>query len=89
MATYIPNRGNTELVWSGSWAGQTLKEKYPQLFSYSTKPKFSIQFFLEQEPDRVFRLPLSPQATAQLEEVQNILLERIGDENLNDKWTYS
>ena len=66
-----------------------MKEKYPQLFSFLAKPKCSIQFFLEQEPDRVFMLPHSQQAAAQLQEVQNFLLERIGDENLNDKWTYS
>jgi hypothetical protein len=41
------------------------------------KAKCSIRFFIDQSLDRLFSLPLSVQAAAQLEEIQSILAERI------------
>lgn len=41
---------------------QNLKDRYPQLFSFTRKPKCSLRYFLDQEVDRIFRLPLSSQA---------------------------
>ena len=37
----VPNRGNTDLFWSGSWSPSSLKEKYPHLFSFCKKPQKS------------------------------------------------
>jgi hypothetical protein len=39
LAKCNPTRGNTDLLWSGTWTDQPLKDKYPQLYSYSRKPK--------------------------------------------------
>jgi hypothetical protein len=72
-AICIPNNGNTDLLWTGNWAGQKLQDKYPQLYSFSRKPKCSIRFFLEQEIERIFSLPLSSQAARQLEDLEVFL----------------
>jgi hypothetical protein len=84
-----PLRGNTKLFWTGTWAGQPLKDRYTQLFSFNRKPKCSIRFFLNQDADNIFRLPLSVQAAAQLEEVLEIVEGINWDENAFDKWSYS
>jgi hypothetical protein len=68
-----PNRGNSAFFWSEAWSGAVLKDQYPHLFSFTKKPKCSIRFFLDQEPNRVFSLPLSTQAAAQLDEVHDLL----------------
>jgi hypothetical protein len=62
LPTYAPNKGNTILFWSDHWLDQTLKNKFPQLFSFSKKPKYS-RFFLDQDVNRLFSLPLCTQAT--------------------------
>jgi hypothetical protein len=59
--------------------GDTLKDTYPQLFSFTTKPKCSIRYFMDQETNRKFILPLSTQAAVQFEELQSLLLERVWD----------
>jgi hypothetical protein len=74
---------------SDCWYREALKDSYPQLFSFTKKPKWSIRFFIEQEVDRIFSLPLSVQAAEQLEEVEAILAERTWDEHTNDIWNYS
>ena len=76
-----PNRGNTDLFWSGSWSPSSLKEKYPHLFSFCKKPKCSIRFFLNNELEANFSLPLSFEATEEL----SILIEH----ELNRPWDES
>lgn len=39
--------------------------------------------------DRLFRLPLSHLAVAQLEEIQTSMDSRQWDENVNDLWSYT
>jgi hypothetical protein len=89
LATCRPHRGNTAIFWSDHWMGDTLKDTYPQLFSFTTKPKCSIRYFMDQETNRKFILPLSTQAAVQFEELQSLLLERVWDDNTNDSWSYS
>ena len=89
LATCHPHRGKVAIFWSDHWMGEALKDTYPQLFSFTTKPKCSIRYFLDQVTDRKFTLPLSTQAAAQFEELQALLLERVWDDNLNDIWSYS
>lgn len=47
LAISNPNSGNTALFWSETWAGQAFKDIYPQLFSFTKKPKCSIRYFLD------------------------------------------
>jgi len=89
LAVCYPNRGNTVMFWSDQWDGQALKDKFPHLYSFARKPKCSITFFLDHEEDRLFRLPLSKRAAAQLEEIHTIIESKQWDENANDQWTYT
>jgi hypothetical protein len=59
------------------------------LFSLTRKPKCSIRFFIEQGDDRLFSLPLSQQAAAQLDEIETFMQSRTWDENVNDIWSYT
>ena len=88
LAVCNPNRGKTALFWSDIWVDQTMKDKFPQLFSFTRKPKCSVRFFLDQEMDRIFSLPLSQQAVAQLEEIQQLMQVRTWDESISDAWSY-
>lgn len=89
LAVCNPNGGNTVLFWTDTWAGQPLKDKFPQLLSFTRKSKCSIRYLLDQEVDRIFSLPISSQAAAQLEEVENLLQARTWAENVNDSCSYS
>jgi len=68
---------------------QNLQELYPQLFSFTKKKKCSIRFFLDQDMNRIFSLPLSTQATNQLEEVQTLIQQRTWNADTKDIWCYS
>jgi len=81
-----PNQGNSDLFWSGNWCPTPLKDRYPQLFSFSRKPKCSIRFFIDHEMEVNFRLPLSTQAAGQLSDLLNSELDRDWDENVIDIW---
>jgi hypothetical protein len=41
-----PKRGNTTLFWTNIWAGEVLKDTYPQLFSFTEKPNAPSDFSL-------------------------------------------
>jgi len=85
-----PNRGNSVLFWADVWIDQPLKDKFPQLFSFTRKPKCSIKFFLNQQEDALFSpLPLPPLAAEQLDDVYDILHSRTWDETLCDSWLYT
>jgi hypothetical protein len=66
MATCIPSKENSVMLWRDKWSNELLKDKFPELFSFARKPKCSIRFFLEKDPSTVFFYPLSPQASIQL-----------------------
>jgi len=84
MASCIPNKGNTVMFWSDVWLDEAFKNRFPQVYSFSKKPKCSINFFLDQDMSRLFSLPLSIQAADQLQEVENILQAKYWDENVDD-----
>jgi len=64
LAICSAHRGNTIMFWSDNWTGQLLKTQFPELFSFTRKPKCSISYFLNQEDDRLISLPLSQLAAA-------------------------
>lgn len=73
---------------AGLWANHLIKDKYPELFSFTRKPKCSIRFFLDKNVSTVFFCPLSPQATLQLEDLTNLLQNHNLDANHEDSWIY-
>jgi len=87
FAVCHPYKGTTVLFWSDDCA--TLKDLYPQLFSFTRKQKCSVRFFLDQSIHRIFSLPLTTLAAQQLEEIDNLLQHRLLDEDTNDVWSYS
>lgn len=89
MAICSPSKGNTVLFWSDSWTDQPLKEKFPQLYSFTRKLKCSIRFFIDQDVERTLSLPLSTQAADQLQVVDSLLQDRNWDDNVKDIWSYS
>jgi hypothetical protein len=89
LAVCTPSKGDTVLFWSNNRSGNILRGQFPQLFSFTKKQKCSIKYFLDQELKRIFSLPLSTQAAAQLEEVEVLLQLSSWDENIDDKWCYT
>jgi len=77
------------MFWSDNWTCQLLKTQFPELFSFTRKPKYTISYFLNQEDDRLFSLPLSQLALAQFQEIQILIQGRNWDENGNDTWIYN
>jgi hypothetical protein len=69
FTTCQPHRGNLVLFYSDIWVDQVMKDKLPQLFSFTRKPKCSVRFFMNQSMDRIFYATISPLAEAQLVEV--------------------
>lgn len=49
FSVYIPNKGNSMLLWGDNWSGSILKNSMPQLFSFTRKPKCSINFLLQHQ----------------------------------------
>lgn len=90
IADCKPNMGDTITFWAQTWEGQdkALRDKYPQLFSFTRKPKCSLLFFIEQDVDRIFCLPLSQIAANQLTELENYMDNFNFIENEPDTWSY-
>jgi len=47
LATCQPNKGNTVLFWTDIWVDQSMKDKFPQLFSFRKETKMFYQVFSE------------------------------------------
>ena len=88
MSTCFPNKGDSVAFWSGNWTTPRLDETYPQLFSFTRKPKCSLRYFIDQDENVTFTLPLSVQASQQLSEIRNNLLQSTWDVNTEHLWTY-
>jgi hypothetical protein len=87
---YNPNRGNSMLFWTDIWIDQPLKDKFPQLYSITRKPKYSVRFFLNNQLDKIFSpLPLPLLAANQLAEAQNLIQSSTWDTEAYDSWLYS
>jgi len=85
----VPNKGNTALLWLENWSGNTLKNRFRQLFSFAKKQKCSVQFFISQEVSRIFSIPMTSHAASQLAGLQVLLNDRHMNPDINDTWTYS
>ena len=89
MAKCNPCKGNSVLFWHDNWLQDTVKSSFPQLYSFTKKPKCSLWFFVDQSLDRLFHLPLSIQASNQLTDLQAVLQEGVWDPEEADYWVYS
>ena len=83
-----PNRGNTVSLWTDIWIDEPLKDKYPQLFSFTRKPNCSVSYFINQPINRVIYTTVSPIAEAQLVELISMMQDRSWETDSKDKWTY-
>ena len=79
---------NTIVFWQDNWGHGSIRDKFPELFSFSTKDNLTIKDFL-QAPDMVenFILPLSSQAHQQFQELQGIT-QSLQITNQVDRWIY-
>lgn len=89
MATCNPSKGNSALFWSDNWNQPCIKDLLPHLFSLARKHNCSISYFLDNEVERIFSLPLSIQAAVELEILQGTLDARNWDQGTEDSWIYS
>jgi len=58
LASCDPGSGASVSLWSDNWSGQSLELSLPHLFSFSRKKNCSIQFYIENDLNRSFFLPL-------------------------------
>lgn len=70
----VIGQGSTISFWSDNWGHGPFKDKYPELFSFSSKYNLTVQEFLQSANTlENFHTPLSAQAHQQLQELQSSL----------------
>jgi len=80
--------GSTCLFWTNLWGDQVQSQVYPELFSFARNKLLSFQKTKMMEPfHRLFYLPLSEEAFAQLGLLQNLLENQILSNDV-DWWSY-
>jgi hypothetical protein len=89
LASVLVATGDTVLLWSDKWNGNTPAQLFPELFSFAQNPAITFQdavnkpLFLNN-----FHLPLSAQAHDQLQQLSSLVNNRPAVGNL-DLWSYS
>jgi hypothetical protein len=89
LASVLVATGDTVLLWSDKWNGNTPAQLFPELFSFAKNPAITFQdavnkpLFLNN-----FHLPLSAQAHDQLQQLSILVSNRPAVGNL-DLWSYS
>jgi hypothetical protein len=73
LASVQASDGASCLFWDDCWVGQPLKLSFPELFSFAKKPSISLRSVIYTTPSNLFNLPLSVEAYAQFQEVQEAL----------------
>lgn len=88
MAKVTVNDGRSCFFWEDLWGDDTLVHKYPELFSFAKKKQITFKQGFSHTPlHGLFHLPLSQQAHAQLQVLQEDLnLRTLNDES--DSWSY-
>lgn len=84
-----PNSGTSCSLWNDPWSDGILELNLPHLFSFTRKKNCSLRFFLDNDLNRVFFLPLSVQASDQLTELQQTMDDRQWEYNQHDSWSYT
>ena len=88
VATGSFGLGNTITLWDDNWGVGILKDKFPQLFSFSSKHNLTIQDYLQADNalDN-FHIPLSTEAHQQFLQLQK-MLQTAGSGHQHDKWSF-
>lgn len=88
LASVHVKDGVSYLFWDDCWMGQPLKLSFPELFSFVKKPAISLNSVISLDsPINLFNLPLSVQAFAQFQELQEVLQD-FPHSNESDSWFY-
>lgn len=88
IATCSPSKGNSVMLWDDLWSDSLIKDKYPELYSFARRPKYSIHYFLDKSLSTIFFLPLSSEASSQLDSLNNLIQNSYWDNNSEDSWFY-
>jgi hypothetical protein len=75
MAECTANEGNTIYFWRDTWNAGVLQWKFPQLYSYALNKNISAKSFMSGNIFRHFWRPLSIEASSQLDELQQLLVQ--------------
>jgi hypothetical protein len=79
--------GSSVSFWGDIWLDGVLLQKFPRLVSYARNEEVSVLQVMEAEDlDSLFILPLSPQASEELEMLQWQLANMPYDQEAVDKW---
>lgn len=54
FTTCVPAKGNSVMIWKDPWSANIIKDQFPELFSFTRKPKCSINYFLTKEVETIF-----------------------------------
>ena len=81
--------GPTTLFWKDLWAQETLMLSHPRAFSYTTQEDASVKDFLHiTSLHEAFHLPLSPQAHAEIQDIQTKTTQFQPSSAASDVWHY-
>ena len=79
--------GSTALFWKDLWSDQPLETACPRAFSFARDEDVSIQTLLRSSTiGEAFHIPFSPQARAEVEEIQALTVGINPGSDTNDKW---
>jgi len=73
LSHYNPSFGNSVLFWGDVWSDNCLKDLCPHLYSFAKKKKSSVIFYLNGDLKANYFLPLSVQASEELEVLEMLL----------------
>ena len=73
LAVCAVNMGDTVLFWKDKWNLGVLQLQFPQLFSFVRKENISVGRFLTQTAEQNFQVPLSIEASEQLQELADLI----------------
>jgi len=63
----------TQFFWGDVWSDNCLKDLFPHLYSFAKKKKSSVIFYLNGDLKANYFLPLSVQASEELEALEMLL----------------
>lgn len=89
MASVQVKIGNTCFFWQDRWRPQSMKEMFPQAYSFAKNKQASVsKAFEEQEFTNLFTLPLSQLAFDQVLSIQQLMELTPLDDHSKDVWAY-
>lgn len=81
--------GTTALFWKDMWSDELLQDSHPRAFSYAANEDVSVKDFLRiTSLGEAFHLPLSPQAHAEVRDMQTIVTLFQPMTAVSDVWYY-